>query len=237
MGEQPTAASSPQFSAADIGALAHLYRGEMYQSKIWRSRLDATTNWAVVTTGIALSVAFSNPEASPITLLLVSWVVVAFLFFEARRYLYYDIFRMRVRAMEINFYGPMLRGQSIRTDNNWNELLAHDYQDMRFHITFMEALGRRLRRNYCWLFAIHLICYAGKIVVHPTALDSLETLWARAAIGPVPGQLALALGVLFHCTWIAIALLTLRSQRAVGLPGPRIEPDPLASVASGERWL
>jgi uncharacterized membrane protein len=38
--------------------LAHLYRGEMYRSKVWRTRLDATTNWAVATTGIALSVAF-----------------------------------------------------------------------------------------------------------------------------------------------------------------------------------
>ena len=26
--------------------------------------------------------------------------------------------------MEINFYGPMLRGQRITIDNNWNDLLA-----------------------------------------------------------------------------------------------------------------
>ena len=44
-----------EFSAAEIGALAHLYRGEVYRSTIWRTRLDNTTNWAVVTTGIALS--------------------------------------------------------------------------------------------------------------------------------------------------------------------------------------
>ncbi|MFY9876097.1 MAG: DUF2270 domain-containing protein, partial [Rhodomicrobium sp.] len=48
------------YSAAEIGALAHLYRGEMYQSKIWRNRLDTTSNWAVVITGIALSVSFSH---------------------------------------------------------------------------------------------------------------------------------------------------------------------------------
>lgn len=45
---------APGFGAAEIGALAHLYRGEMYQSKIWRNRLDTTSNWAVVVTGIAL---------------------------------------------------------------------------------------------------------------------------------------------------------------------------------------
>ena len=29
-----------EFSAAEIGALAHLYRGEVYRSTVWRTRLD-----------------------------------------------------------------------------------------------------------------------------------------------------------------------------------------------------
>ena len=70
------------YRAAEIGALAHLYRGEMYQSKIWRNRLDTTSNWAVVITGIALSVSFSHAEASPIPILLVSWVAAVFLYFD-----------------------------------------------------------------------------------------------------------------------------------------------------------
>ncbi len=36
---------SEGFNAADITALSHLYRGEMYRSTVWRTRLDATTNW------------------------------------------------------------------------------------------------------------------------------------------------------------------------------------------------
>ena len=36
---------SAEFNAADITALSHLYRGEMYRSTVWRTRLDATTNW------------------------------------------------------------------------------------------------------------------------------------------------------------------------------------------------
>jgi len=43
-----------EFDAATIGALAHLYRGEIYRSTIWRTRLDNTTNWAVVTLGIGI---------------------------------------------------------------------------------------------------------------------------------------------------------------------------------------
>ncbi|NJO55465.1 MAG: DUF2270 domain-containing protein [Rhodospirillales bacterium] len=223
----------PAFGTAEIGALAHLYRGEMYQSKIWRNRLDTTSNWAIVITGIALSVTFSNAEASPIPLLLVSWVVIVFLYFESRRYLYYDLFRVRVRVMEINFYGPMLRGQGINVDNDWNTLLAEDYSELRFHISLMEAIGRRIRRTYGWIFAVLLVCYLTKILVHPTPLASLSQLWERATIGPLPGQAALAVGFAFHCTWIAIALLTLKSQKAVGLPHWRTGPDPLLKIAGG----
>ena len=51
------------FSPADLAVLAHLYRGEVYRSTVWRTRLDATTNWAVVATGLALSLTFSSPHS------------------------------------------------------------------------------------------------------------------------------------------------------------------------------
>lgn len=61
----------PEFTGAELGAVAHLYRGEIYRSTIWRTRLDTTTNWSVVTLGVALSIVFSSPSASPLPLLLV----------------------------------------------------------------------------------------------------------------------------------------------------------------------
>jgi uncharacterized membrane protein len=114
----------PEFSAAEVGAIAHLYRGEMYRSKIWRTRLDATTNWAVVTTGIAMSIAFSDADATPLPIVLVSFLVTVFWVLEARRYRLYDIWRTRVRVLEANFYGPLLRGQGARKDQRWNQVLA-----------------------------------------------------------------------------------------------------------------
>jgi uncharacterized membrane protein len=33
-----------QYGAAEVGALAHLYRGEMYRSTVWRTRLDTTNS-------------------------------------------------------------------------------------------------------------------------------------------------------------------------------------------------
>ena len=207
------------FNAAELGMLAHLYRGEMYRSKIWRTRLDATTNWAVATTGIALSVAFSSPGNSPLPLVLVALMSLVFLSIEARRYRYFDIWRTRVRILETGLYGPILRGEGVRVDNGWNLELASDYKDLRFHIGFLEALGRRLRRNYSFMFGVQAVSYFTKICVHPVPITSLQDLWQHAAIGPISGQVVLICGGLFHAGLFALAVVTLKGQRAVGRVG------------------
>jgi uncharacterized membrane protein len=209
-------APEPPFNAAELTMLAHLYRGEMYRSKVWRTRLDATTNWAVVTTGVAISVTFSNAENSPLPLVLVVLLDLVFLAIEARRYRYFDIWRTRVRMMETSMYAPLLRLQGIRIDNGWNETLALDYEQLHFHIGFLEAFGRRLRRNYSFLFLIQAVSYVAKICIHPTAVTSLDHLYERAAIGPVPGEIVLAIGFFFHAALIVVALLTLKGQLAAG---------------------
>ena len=87
----PPTDRTPEFSTAEIGALAHLYRGEVYRSTVWRTRLDSSTNWAVVTTGIALSATYSSSGASPLPMVLVGLLVSVFLLFEARRYRYFNV--------------------------------------------------------------------------------------------------------------------------------------------------
>ena len=124
MGTTVSPAREPPFNGAELTMLAHLYRGEMYRSKVWRTRFDATTNWAVATTGIALSVAFSDAENSPLPLVLVALLDLVFLAIEARRYRYFDIWRTRVRLMEVSMYGPLLRLEGYGVDNGWNEALA-----------------------------------------------------------------------------------------------------------------
>src|SRR6202022_635652 len=135
------------FNTADITALSHLYRGEVYRSTVWRTRLDATTNWAVVTTGLALSLTFSSETASPLPLVLVGLLVAVFLLIEGRRYRFFDFFRIRAHILEVYFFGPILRGQGVRVDNGWNATLYQDYIAPALHITFFEAVGRRLRHN------------------------------------------------------------------------------------------
>ncbi len=140
-----------KFDIAEMGAIAHLYRGEVYRSTIWRTRLDQTTNWAVVTTGLAMSLTFSGPYASPLPLILVGMLVVVFLLLESRRYRYFSVWRARCRLMETDLYVPMLRGEGVTLDGKWNTLLAGDYERPRFHVSYWRAIGRRLRSNYAYI--------------------------------------------------------------------------------------
>ncbi len=206
--EQKNQQKDGRFSPAELGAIAHLYRGEVYRSTIWRTRLDNTTNWAVVTLGIALSISFSSTSASPLPLLLVGFLIIIFLSLEARRYRYFNVWRARARWMETHLYAPMLYPGTERTQSNWNEILAKDYCDPAHHISFLRAIGRRLRRNYAWILMIQALSYFGKVLIHPTPLSTLDELWPRTAVGPVPGELIVIGGVLFNLGWVAIAVVT-----------------------------
>jgi uncharacterized membrane protein len=200
-------------SAAEIGAIAHLYRGEIYRSTVWRTRLDSTTNWAVVTTGIALSATFSNAEASPLPMVLVGLIVTIFLLLEARRYRYFNIWRARARLLETDFYTPMLRGDPVVLNTHWGRLLARDLCRPRYHVSLARAAGRRLRRTYAWIFLIQALAYYGKLAIHPTPLHTTSQLWTRAAIGPIPGEIVVAAGVLFHLGWITFGYVALRRDQ------------------------
>lgn len=227
--------ASPEFTSADIAALAQLYRGELYRSTVWRTRLDTTTNWAVVTTGLALSLTFATPEASPLPLVLVGLLVAVFLAIEARRYRFFDFWRIRAHILEVNFFGPILLGHGLTFANRWNEILCLDYLNPQLHITFREAVGRRLRHNYGWIFLIQVIAYAGKLVIHPEPAEDFAMVLERARIGPLPGALVLLGGVVFHGGWMAIAFSTMRSRRGGDRPRPKQqEHDVVLDLARGK---
>ncbi|MBP2311263.1 DUF2270 domain-containing protein [Azospirillum soli] len=234
MDDSALKAPKQQFSSAEITALSHLYRAEIYRSTVWRTRLDATTNWAVVTTGIALSLTFSSDTASPLPLVLVGLLVAVFLYIEARRYRFFDFWRIRAHVLELYFFGPMLRGQGARIDSGWNEILYQDYRSPHLHITFTEAAGRRLRRNYGWIFMIQVVAYLGKLMIHPVPLTSLDEFFARATIGPVPGQIVLLCGLVFHATWMTVAFRTYRSRRGADRERPPLPAtDEVLDLARG----
>jgi uncharacterized membrane protein len=213
MTDKRKATSTEEFSAAEIGALAHLYRGEVYRSTVWRTRLDTTTNWSVVTLGVALSITYSSPEASPLPLVLVGVLILLFLVLEARRYRFFNVWRARARWIERHFYVPMLIDGDLHTERDWQSTLAQDYSNPQYHVSYMVAVARRVRSNYLWILLIQTLAYIGKLIVHPTPVASVDAFIARADIGPVPGTLVLVAGGVYIATGIGLVLWVNRIDR------------------------
>ncbi|MFN3330813.1 MAG: DUF2270 domain-containing protein, partial [Pyrinomonadaceae bacterium] len=154
-------------------AMVHFYRGEIQRSNVWRSRLDTTTNWAVITTGATLSFVFSSPDNPHFVIPINTILVAIFMFMEARRYRYYEVWANRVRVLETGYFAPMLSSQAIPPDREWAEHLSADLLSPHFTISEWEAIGRRLRRNYIWIFILLALSWTLKVYLHPfpIALD------------------------------------------------------------------
>jgi len=195
-----------EFNPAELGAIAHLYRGEIYRSTIWRTRLDNTTNWSIVTMGIALSSSYSSKEASVLPLILIGMLLAVFLGLEARRYRFFNVWRARARHMEKHLYVQILNGKRGTDDQNWRAVLAEDYLHPRYHISFVRAAGRRVRRTYIWIIAIQTTAYFGKLAIHPTMASHFYEFVDRAAIGPIPGWAVLSCGLVYNLCWVVLAL-------------------------------
>ena len=175
-----------------ISAMVHLYRGELAEASAWRTRIDTTSNWAVVLSVTALSFVFGGTNGERHVLIPIVIVFCTFLLMmEARRYRFYDIWRSRARTIEINFYRPMLDG-SQPAQPDWAATLAHDLAWPHFHMPWWEAIGRRLRRNYQWLYAILLASWLVVLMAYPTPSTSVAEILDRAAVGPVPGVVVIA---------------------------------------------
>lgn len=193
-----------------ITTLVHFYRGEMSRANSWRTRLDTTTNWAVITSGAMLSLSFSGAGHSHITLLLTAVMASVFLGIEARRFRYFDVWRSRVRMIEENFLVPILRRDLVSPRTRWGDLVAHDLDLPTFKLTFMQAVGVRLRRNYIWLYAVIFVAWLAKLNVHPTAAEGMGEVLRRMAIGPVAGGVVLTGIGLF---WLGVLGLIVRESR------------------------
>ena len=216
-GKPGDAAEMTKLTNPEIGAIAHLFRAEVYRSTTWRTRLDATTNWSVVSLGVALSVSYADPAASALPLVFVGALIFLFLFLEARRYRYFNVWRARSRWLETHFYAPMLTGDSYQLDDGWGAELAEDYRHPDYHISYSRAIGRRLRRNYLWVFYVQGFAYFGKAIIHPTPAPSLGVFFDRLSIGPFDGLLVWAVGVVFYLSLSAFTAYTWRlDQRKHG---------------------
>ena len=206
-------AALPSNSAEATNAMVHYYRAEMARMTSWRDRLDQTSNWAITVTAALLSVSLSTPTAHHGVLLFAMLLVLLLLYVEARRYRFFDVYRMRVRQFERHYFGQLFGPGTGGGSEPWLTMLAKDLRHPMFRITFGLAVRRRLRRNYIWMFAILLPAWVLKIVspdlqegVQLDAARPLDRMLGNAGLGPLPGWLVVVAVLAFYAGLLVAAL-------------------------------
>ena len=203
-----------------VNLIAHYYRGEMGRMTSWRDRVDRTSNWAITVVAALLSVSLSTPTAHHGVLLFAAILVMLLLAIESRRYRFFDVYRSRVRRLERHYFASVF-SPIPNADEDWMRALADDLRRPVFSISFNQAMSRRLRRNYCWMFYVLLAAWLLK-----TTSTKLQTSggdvefvhsaseWlGNAALGPLPGWMVVLLVAVFY-VWITYA--TFRHAPAEG---------------------
>lgn len=206
----------PTTSVEFVNALSHYYRGEMARMMSWRDRLDRTTNWAITGVGAMLSISLSSAQSHHGVLLFAMVLIFLLLFIESRRYRFFHVYRSRVRLIERNYYVRIFAARDIVDPAHWMSQLGEDLRLPRFTITTTQAMARRLRRNYFWLFLILLLAWLLKTTTRvlqasgsAQMVQSTGEMFKNAAIGYVPGWAVLVLILGFY-GWMGYIMRTHR---------------------------
>ncbi|MET3844236.1 DUF2270 domain-containing protein [Bradyrhizobium sp. OAE829] len=207
----------PSSPSEFITAFAHFHRAEIARMAGWRDRIDRTTNWAITLVAAMLSVSLSTSNAHHSVLMFAMVLAFFLLMIESRRYRFFDVYRSRVRRLERNYYAKLF-DPGVKAEEDWQRIMAADLLAPTFVMSMAEAVSRRLRRNYIWIFLILLGAWALKVTFPsfsgevPPALTFHD--WVRnAGVGPVSGWIISAVMLAFY-GWIVIAAL-----RTGGLQG------------------
>ena len=124
---------------------------------VWRQRLDVATNWAITSSTAIITIAFSTREVPHIIFFFNLAIVAVLLWIEARRYRFYDAFRARIRMLEAHFLVPVVMENRDLLQGEWKKLVCEDLILPSFKISKLEAIGRRMKRNYMFIFILILV--------------------------------------------------------------------------------
>jgi len=184
----------PLFEQGYINAMSHFYRGELGRIMVWRQRLDTTTNWAITSTTTIFTVAFTVRDVPHIIFFFNIAMVAVLLWIEARRYRFYDAFRARVRMLEAHFLVPMVMQNKEMLQGNWKKMMCEDLILPSFKISAFEAVARRVKRNYSFIFILILVAWTTKILLHSREqIDSFSAFYQAMAVSHIPSWAVFAL--------------------------------------------
>ncbi len=195
----------PLFESSYVTAMSHFYRGELGRIMAWRARLDTTTTWAITSTTTIFTVAFTVRDVPHIIFFFNIAIVWIMLWIEARRYRFYDAFRARVRMLEAHFLVPVVMENRGMLQGEWKKLVCEDLLLPSFKISAFEAVGRRLKRNYSFIFLIILTAWVTKIFMHAKLpIQGFRSFYDALAVGGFPKWLVALIFIGTLVTVIAI---------------------------------
>ncbi|MBB3607657.1 putative membrane protein [Rhizobium sp. BK602] len=195
----------PATTGEVTNTLNHYYRGELGRMTSWRDRIDRTSNWAITVVAALLSVSLSTPTSHHGVLLFGMMLITLLLTIEARRYRFFDVYRARIRQLERSYFAQILAPEAD-LNPDWAVSIAKSLRAPRFLLNYFEAMQRRLRRNYCWMYAILLLAWILKISTPKLQTEGvpqeLAQSWSyivdNAALGPIPGWPVIAMVAAFY---------------------------------------
>jgi uncharacterized membrane protein len=197
-------------------AMAHLYRGEMQRMTVWRSRLDATSNWAILlTTGITTFTLGSTAIPHYIMLLCLALIGICMVI-EARRYRHMLHSKWRLHVLEANYFGQQIRPNEPVPDPDWRRRLADDLRNPTLKTSLPMAFRLRLRRNYLLLVYFISAVWLTKVFLHPIGAKDVYEFHGRLAVGEMIASWIVAVtAALFIVTCTVLAAMS-PSEEAMG---------------------
>jgi uncharacterized membrane protein len=207
----PVGVPLPGTTTETITAVAHYYRGELTRMISWRDRLDRTTNWAIGALAAMLSISLATEQAHHSVLLFAMLLIHALLVIEARRYRFYQVYRARVRILERQFFAAMFAQDTASVVRVNLDALSRDLLAPRFTVSLAQAMSRRLRRNYGWIFLVVLLAWLVKTTSmvsegHTRLIHTVNEFLGNAAIAGIPGSAVVA-GIALLYAWLGFVML------------------------------
>ena len=196
-------------SSEAITVLVHYYRGELSRMISWRDRLDRTTNWSIGALAAMLSISLASEETHHAVLLFAMLLIHVLLVIEARRYRFFHVYRARVRLLEREYFASL-----FASDPGGKRIglaaLGEDLCVPRFSVTLLQAMARRLRRNYFWIFLVVLLAWLVKTTSeldagHTRLIHTMNEFLENAAVAGIPGG-AVVLGVCALYAWLIFVM-------------------------------
>jgi uncharacterized membrane protein len=92
--------------------------------------------------------------------------------------------------LEAHFLVPMVMENREMLQGEWKKLVCEDLILPSFKISRFEAVGRRLKRNYVFIFILIMVAWVTKIFLHASmTLDGVPAFYRALRVGHIPSWL------------------------------------------------